>query len=383
MPIRTPAIYLDNAATTWPKPRQVAEEMSRFLAEEAGNPGRGGHQLAIAAQRVVHDARVQLAKLFGGTDPNRFIHCSSCTDALNIAIKGVLHPGDHVVTSVLEHNSVARPLRAMADAGLIELSCVNVNADGLIDPRDVQRNMTSNTRLIALSHASNVTGVIQPIADVARIVREQDVLFLVDAAQTAGVLDIDVDSSGIDLLAVPGHKSLFGPPGTGGLYVGGRASVRPWREGGTGGDSTNPVQPDEFPHRLEAGTPNTVGIAGLLAAVRGLNPPAALRHERSLLERLIAGIGDDSRFRILGPLSSESRVGVLSLTVRGVDSAGVAAILDQRFGIAVRAGLHCAPGAHRAHGTFPSGAVRISPSWVNTLEDMDTLVGALQQIAGG
>jgi len=374
-------IYLDNAATSWPKPTRVLDEMTRFLAEDAGNPGRGGHRLAVAAERVVRDVRARLATLFHADLPDRIIHCSSCTDALNMAFKGLLGPGHHVITTALEHNSVSRPLQALADAGVITLTRIASAGDGRIDPDDVRRAIAPATKLIAATHASNVTGLIQPIAEIGRIAREHDIIFLVDAAQTAGLVDIDVLAMNIDLLAFPGHKSLLGPAGTGGLYVATRVNLHPWREGGTGGDSGSPIQPTEFPHCLEAGTHNTVGLAGLNAALSGLTPAAALAHEQSLVAGLVAELGDDSRFTIFGKAPATARIGLLSIGVSGLASEDVAAILDQSFSIAVRAGLHCAPYTHRALGTFPDGAVRISPGWKNTVDDITTLAAALREIA--
>ncbi|MEK7730287.1 MAG: aminotransferase class V-fold PLP-dependent enzyme, partial [Planctomycetota bacterium] len=258
-----PTVYLDNASTSWPKPRRVIDEMMRFMAEDGGSPGRGGHRQAVAAERIVRDVRVKLARLIHADDPKRIIHCLNGTDALNIALKGSLREGDHVVCNQLDHNSVSRPLEALAARKFISLTRVPVSGDGCIDPDVVRKAITSATRLVTSVHASNVTGIIQPVAEIGRIAREHDLLFLVDAAQTAGVVDIDVEAMYIDLLAFPCHKSLLGTSGTGALYVGKRADVRPWREGGTGADSIYPTQPEEFPTRLEAGSPNTAGLAGL------------------------------------------------------------------------------------------------------------------------
>src|SRR5215472_12528147 len=260
-------IYLDNAATSFPKPEAVYQALDRFARQDLANPGRAGHKMALAAERALDDTRHLLNQFFHGEGPDRFIFTLNCTDGLNMGFKGVLTEGDHVITTDLEHNSVSRPLRAMELAGRITLTRIKADSGGTINPDDFRKAITPHTRLIALTHASNVLGTVQPIAEVGRIAREQDLLFLVDAAQTAGVVPIDVQSSSIDLLAFPGHKSLLGPTGTGALYAGPRARLRAWREGGTGGDSSSETQPREFPYYLEGGTPNVLGIAGLAAGV--------------------------------------------------------------------------------------------------------------------
>src|SRR6266581_2143090 len=244
-------IYLDNAATSFPKPEAVYQALDAFARQDLANPGRAGHKMALAAERALDDGRHVLNQLFHGEGPERFIFTLNCTDALNMAFKGVLAEGDHVITTDLEHNSVSRPLRAMELAGRITLTRLKADGGGTIDPDAIKKAITPRTRLIAQTHASNVLGTVQPIAEIGRIARERDLLFLVDAAQTAGVLPIDVQALHIDLLAFPGHKSLLGPTGTGALYVGSRAKLRPWREGGTGGDSSTPTQPTEFPYYLE------------------------------------------------------------------------------------------------------------------------------------
>ncbi len=376
-------IYLDNAATSWPKPKCVAAEMTRFLAEDAANPGRAGHRMAVAAERKLDDVRTQLNKLFGGAGHERIILCMNGTDALNMAIKGVVNTGDHVITTTLEHNSVSRPLQAMADVNTIELTRVPMIAGGYVDPAAIDAAIRPSTRLIVMTHASNVTGTIQPIADVGRIAREKDLLFLVDAAQTAGLVPISIPDMHIDLLAFPGHKSLLGPTGTGALYVGDRANLRPWREGGTGGDSSSPTQPHIYPYWLEGGTPNTVGVAGLGAGIDYLtllDPAKTLAHEQALVGRIIDALADDERFTILGDPDPAKRVGTVSITVQDLAPSEIGAILDESFQIAVRPGLHCAPYIHKELSTFPDGAVRISPGPFNTTDDVDALISALQQM---
>jgi len=374
-------IYLDNAATSWPKPPQVAAAITRFMNEVAGNPGRAGHAPSVAAERIVRDLRVKLARLIHAPDPNRIVFCFNGTDALNISIKGAWLQGDHVICTALDHNSVTRPLQSLVDAGGITLTRVSFGPDGQINPADIRAAMQPNTRLVIVLHASNVTGAIQPIADIGRIVRERDGLFLVDAAQSIGVLDLDVEAMNIDVLAAPGHKSLRGPTGTGFLYVGPRADVRPWREGGTGSQSTEPHQPRELPTRLEAGTLNTAGLAGLSAALDMLDARKALEHERALLQIVRDGLAGHPRIRVAGAPPLERSVGVLSLVIDGLPAVDAGAILDQSFGIAVRAGLHCAPFAHAALGTIPDGTIRISPGPATTANEIDAFVSAMLEIA--
>ncbi|GMU23541.1 MAG: cysteine desulfurase [Phycisphaerae bacterium] len=376
-------IYLDNAATSWPKPACVQAEMARFLAEDAANPGRAGHRMAVAAERMLDDVRGKLARLFDAPDPHRVVFTLNCTDALNMAIKGVVREGDHVITSTLEHNSVSRPLQALFDAKCIGLTRVPMTEGGFIDPLAVEAAITPRTRLIAVTHCSNVLGTIQPAEDIGRIARAHDLLFLLDAAQSAGLVPISVRRMNIDLLAFPGHKSLLGPPGTGGLYVGERADPRPWREGGTGGDSSSPTQPHVYPYWLEGGTPNTPGIAGLGAAVDYVlaqDPARTLGHERAMAGRIIDALAGDDRFRLLGPSDDTLRTGVVSLNAEGLLPVELGTALDESFRIAVRPGLHCAPYIHRELGTFPDGAVRIAPGPFTSSDEIEKLIEALGRL---
>jgi cysteine desulfurase family protein len=377
-------IYLDNAATSFPKPEPVYQALDRFARTNLANPGRAGHKMALAAERQLDDARHLLNQFFNGQGPERFIFTMNCTDALNMAIKGVVAEGDHVVTTDLEHNSVSRPLRALELAGRISLTRVKADAGGTVDPDAIKRAIQPKTRMVAMTHASNVLGTVQPIAEIGRIVRELDKLFVVDAAQTAGVLPIDVRAMHIDLLAFPGHKSLFGPTGTGALYVGPRAPVRAWREGGTGGDSSSETQPREFPYFLEGGTPNVLGVAGLAAGVqfvmeRGMAGIHA--QEVTLTERLWRRLDELGSYRVLGHRDHARRVGTISFHTDALPAAEIGGILDSHFDIAIRPGLHCAPYIHRSVGTFPDGAVRVSPGPFNTETEIDRLAQALAEIA--
>ncbi len=404
-------IYFDNAATSFPKAPGVGDAMGRFLAEDAANPGRAGHRMAVAAERMIDDVRLKLTRLVDAGDPQRMIFTMNCTDALNMAIKGVLGDsiGAHVITTVLEHNSVSRPLQALANCKQIELTRVTCDDDGFVDPDEIRKAIKPNTRLIVMTHASNVLGTIQDAAAVGAIAREHDVLFCLDAAQTAGVVPISIQQLQVDLLAFPGHKSLLGPTGTGGLYVGNRCPepaeavaatheaghldqvvsrsqrLRPWREGGTGGDSATPTQPAIYPYYLEGGTPNTVGVAGLGAGIDYINRHDAnntLDHERAMVATIIERFCDDERFTVYGTKDTTKRVGAVSLNINEHDAPDVASILDDSFEIAVRPGLHCAPYTHRRLGTFPDGTVRISPGPFNTDADLTVLLDALDQIAG-
>jgi cysteine desulfurase/selenocysteine lyase len=376
-------IYLDNAATSFPKPQSVYAAMDRCARTQLANPGRSGHKMALAAERILDDGRHRLNQFFHGAAPERFIFTLNGTDALNMAIKGVLNPGDHVVTTDLEHNSVSRPLRALELAGTISLTRVRADASGTIDPDAIRSAMTPQTRLVALTHASNVLGTVQPIGEIGRIVREHGAHFLVDAAQTAGVIPIDIAAQSIDLLAFPGHKSLLGPTGTGVLYVGERIDLRAWREGGTGGDSSSETQPRELPYFLEGGTPNVLGIAGLIAGLqfleeRGLD--AIHRHEVELVERLWRRLCEIDGVTIYGHRDLSRRVGTLSFRTEVLPAPELGGILDTAFDIAVRPGLHCAPYIHKSLGTMPDGLVRVSVGPLSTSDDVDRLADAVAEI---
>lgn len=395
-------IYLDNAATSFPKAPKVGQACADFIAKDAANPGRAGHRMAVAAEAMLDRVRLKLARLVNAPTHERMVFTLNGTDALNIAIKGVINEcvtsngqKPHVITSVLEHNSVSRPLQAMFEAGKIELTRLDCDDSGLIDPADVKAAITPATKLIVLTHASNVVGTIQDAAAFGAIAREADVLFCLDAAQTIGVVPIDVQAMKIDLLAFPGHKSLLGPTGTGGLYVGTRVPepservdcstgrLMPFREGGTGGDSSTPTQPAIYPYYLEGGTPNTVGIAGLEAGIDHVNAtPLAqtLHHEQQLVQRIIDFVDADERFTLCGNTDAKSRVGTVSFSAEGFDAPDLGSILDDSFEIAIRPGLHCAPYAHRRFGTFPVGSVRVSPGAFTTDQEVSALIEALDQI---
>ena len=377
-------IYLDNAATSHPKPEPVYQALERFARNDMANPGRAGHRMSLAAERVLDDARHRLNQFFGGTSPDRWILTLNCTDALNIAIKGIVNDGDHVVTSNLEHNSISRPLRAMELAGRITLSKVEADSDGLLRMDQLENALSRPTRLVAITHASNVLGTVQPITAIGAIARSRGAAFLVDAAQTAGVLPIDVARSNIDFLALAGHKGLFGPVGTGALYVAPGINPRPWREGGTGGDSSSETQPSLYPYHLEGGTPNVLGVAGLVAGLKWLVERGIEKvhdHEVALARRLVDGLKTIPGVEVFGTDDWSRRVATVPFRLETIPVADVGGILDSHFDIAVRPGLHCAPYVHKAIGTAPEGLVRASPGPFNTEADIDQLVTAVREIA--
>jgi cysteine desulfurase family protein len=354
------------------------------MRNRGGNPGRSGHEPSLSAGRLVDGARFTVARLFGVKDPARVVFAHNATDALNLAINGTLPPGAHAITGSMEHNSVARPLAHLREKG-VEYTKVRMDPVSGIDPEDIKAAICGNTKLVAITHASNVTGTVNPIGAIGEICRNAGVVFLVDGAQSAGTLPIDVDAMGIDLLAFPGHKGLFGPSGTGGLYIREGISVEPSRYGGTGVYSELPLQPPEMPYRYESGTPNVPGLAGLDAGIRFLlsQSPASVRaHERKLIDLLIQGLGRIKGVTVYGPRHGEERAAVVSLNIKGVDAADAALILDSSFGVAVRAGLHCAPDAHRTLGTVDlGGTLRISPGFFNTEQDAERCLEGIAAIA--
>lgn len=376
-------IYLDNAATTNPKPAGVAEAVAASLIEAGGNPGRAGHEAAQSADRKVQLARHGLAKLIGASSPERVVFTLNGTDALNIAIKGCLRPGDHVVTGNLEHNSVRRPIAGLA---AIDISATIIEADaaGFYRPQDVEAALQANTRLVALTHASNVLGTVQPVVEVGRICRSRAIPFLVDAAQTVGCWPIDVEAMNVDLLAAPAHKGLFAPMGLGFLYVARGIDLFPWREGGTGGDSREAQHPVAMPQRLEAGTPNVPGIAGLLEGLRFIEheggPAAIAERDKQWTRTLIKRLDRISAIERLSPPFSDRQLPIVSFRCRGYAAEDVAAILDSSFGIAVRAGLHCAPSAHKHLKSYPEGAIRVSGSALSREGEIELLAAALEEI---
>jgi len=376
-------IYLDNAATSWPKPPGVARAMSNAITRGMGNPGRTSHRLSMDAALMVQECRENLAQMFAIANPLRICFTSNATEALNLAIKGVLLPGAHVICSSMEHNSVWRPLVALEERG-VELTIVGAGSDGVTDVASVERSIKDNTKLIAVLHASNVNGAIQRIAEIGRLARERGIAMLVDAAQTAGSIPIDVEAMHIDLLAFPGHKGLLGPQGTGGLYVSERVHLRPLKEGGTGSDSNSPHPPLYYPDRMESGTLNVPGIAGLNQSARYLLRKGVVqvaRREATLTQRLLTGLKKIDGVTVYGPPAELRRAAVVSFNLRCVDPVIVANELERLGDIACRPGWHCAALAHRTQGTQDSGTVRLSPGPFTKMTEIETVLGIVAELA--
>ncbi len=378
-------VYFDNAATSHPKPESVYRAVDHFLREIGASPGRSGPRLGLSAGRVVLEARERLARLFNLGDSSRIILTVNCTEALNLAIKGLLRPGDHAVTSSVEHNSVMRPLRRLEAEGTIELTVVPCSSVGWLDPDDLRKHLKANTRLVVVTHASNVVGTIQPVEEIGSLTRARGIRFLVDGAQSAGALPIDLDVLGVDLLAFSGHKGRLGPQGTGGLVLGEGVELVPLKEGGTGSRSQHQTQPTHLPDRYESGTLNGPGIAGLAAGLtyvedRGVE--AIEKRLKELTSLVLDELDQTPGVTIYGPRDAEQQTAVVSFTLAGADAGELAAILDRRFSIMVRSGLHCSPAAHRTIGTFrrTRGTVRVSLGPFNTAEEVHYFGRCLREI---
>jgi cysteine desulfurase family protein len=376
-------IYFDNAATSWPKPPAVPRAVRRSLVRGGGNAGRSGHAKALAAARTVLRTRELAAELFHVADPSRLVFTKNATEALNLALYGLLRPADRVVTSSMEHNSVMRPLRDLARRG-VALEVVPAAAGGVIEAAAFCAAVTPGTRLAVVTHASNVTGAVTDVAPIGEHCRRLGVALLLDAAQTAGCVPIDVEALRVDFLAFSGHKGLLGPQGTGGLYVRDERALEPLERGGTGSRSDREEQPEFLPDRYESGTLNMPGIAGLGAGVeyllrRGVQDVQA--HERRLLELFLEGLAEQPGITIYGPPGAQARTGVLSLNVAGLSCSEAGSALEDRFALATRVGLHCAPLAHRSLGTFPQGTVRFSWGPFTRRRDVRAAVCALRLLA--
>ena len=380
-------IYLDNAATSWPTPDCVHEAMVRFMRDIGANPGRSAHRRANEAEGVRFDARQAVADLFGVRDPMRVIFYWNATVALNVAIHGLLRCGDHVVVSGMEHNAVMRPLRALENQGLA-ITVLPCRPDGTLDPNTLPAAIGPRTRLVVCNHASNVCGTILPIRELGTIAHAHHIPLLVDSAQTAGCLPIDMNADNIDLLAFTGHKGLLGPTGTGGLVLRDGFDIErlpPLICGGTGSRSDQELQPEFLPDKYEPGTPNITGIAGLLAGVGYLNSigiDSVRRHEQTLTRRLLDGLGRLPGLEIQGVRDAERQTAVVSFTVAGQEVSAVAQRLDEEFEIMCRPGLHCAPAAHRTLGTCPDGTVRFAPGFFTTEAEIDQVIAAVEMIVG-
>ena len=376
-------IYLDNAATTLQKPPCVGQAMLDAL-EHAGNPGRGAHEPTLHAARIVYHARETLATLLHAEGPDCIAFTANVTQALNTALCGLVRPGDHVITTVCEHNSVLRPLYRLREQGA-EVSFVEVDDTGRLRYEQFEKFLRPNTRLVVVTHASNVTGNLTDLAFVSAFAKKHGLALVVDAAQTAGARPIDVQALGVDVLCFTGHKALLGPQGTGGLAVAEGIDVAPWAMGGTGVHSFDALQPLEWPTRLEAGTLNGHGIAGLSAGLDFIEAQGGVEaiaaHERSLAERFLAGVREIPGIALYGAFDQPVRSAIVSLNVGDIDSAEISDALMQGWGIATRPGAHCAPLMHRALETERQGIVRFSFGYFNTDEEVDTAIDALRDLA--
>ncbi len=380
-------LYLDNAATSNPKPPAVMQAMVDYATRLGASPGRGAYAEVREAGGLLQRCRERISELVGGREPNNVIFTLNATDGLNLALHGVLKPGDHVVTTWLDHNSVLRPLNHLAERG-VEVTRLRCDPEtGLVSPEDVRRALRPNTRLIATLHGSNVTGTLQPLAELGSIARERGVLFLVDGAQSVGHVPVDVDAMNIDLLAFPGHKGLLGPLGTGALWIrpGVEHQLVPHRQGGTGSVSERDVQPDFMPDRFEPGSHNALGLVGLLAGVewvlsRGVAEIWA--HEQRLVERMLRRLRSIDGLTLFGPKTVEHRCGVFSVRVGQHGPVELANLLEERFGVLTRPGLHCAPLAHQTIGSAPyGGTTRMSFGPFVQEEDVDYAADALETLA--
>ena len=375
-------IYLDNGATSFPKPKVVTDKIMECYLGYAGNPGRSGHKLAMKMDLEIYETREKICKLINGTEVLNVIFTFNATDSLNLAIKGVLEEGDHVITTSMEHNSVLRPLNQLRKDGKIELSIVYADEKGYIDPQKIFEALTPNTKMIVTTHMSNVFGTIVDIKAIGDFCKENNILYLVDASQSIGVLDIDVQEMNIDLLAFPGHKALFGPMGTGALYIKEGIIVKPLKEGGTGSYSHSIDQPDLYPDSLESGTPNGVGIIALGKGIDFINEVGLeniRNHEMSLKNHFIELLKDNEDVILYGTLDDRQGA-VVSLNVKDMDSSEISYILSDEFDIYTRPGFHCAPLAHKTMGTEELGAIRFSFGYYNTLEEVEKTVEALLNI---
>ncbi|MGI6084983.1 MAG: aminotransferase class V-fold PLP-dependent enzyme [Acetivibrionales bacterium] len=379
-------IYLDNAATSFPKPVEVYDRMNLFIRKECANPGRSSHEMARTSATWVMKTREAVASLFGIDNPLRIGFTANATYALNMAIQGVLKKGDHVITTAMDHNSVLRPLCELKKQGIIDYTIIMpYNSYGSIDPFAVSKALRPNTRLIVLTASSNVTGTILPYEEVGEIARKKGIIYLVDAAQGAGVLPLDVKIMNISMIAFPGHKGLMGPQGTGGLYVNENVSLSPIIQGGTGSHSFETFQPLFMPDIIECGTLNTPGIVGLGTGVEfilktGTN--SILKRKEILLGKLYEGLAAYKRIKLYSTAENHKNSGIIAFNIDGMDSSETANLLDSRYNIATRPGFHCAPLAHKALGTEKTGMVRLSLGYFNTPDEIRYTIDSIKEIAG-
>lgn len=376
-------IYLDNAATSFPKPKEVATAVYDFMVNNGTSSGRGSYKKAMQSDYIVYECRKLIGKLFNFDNPKKVVFTSNVTDSLNIAMRGILKENDHVITSGLEHNAVWRCLKTLERDINIKIDTVECSKDGITNPQDIKKYIKKDTALIVFTQASNVLGTIQPIREIGAIAREHNIPFLVDSAQSAGAMKIDVKEDNIDILAFTGHKSLLGPMGTGGLIINTDIDIKPLKAGGTGGDSAYKYQPDYYPNHLETGTSNVSGIAGLREAIKFLNKEGIENihnKEKELTKYALEKLETVKDIEIYGPRDCEKMLSVISFNIKDKRPEDVGSILDQKYDIMLRAGLHCAPTAHSVIGTKERGTLRIGLGYFNEKEDIDKLVEALNNL---
>lgn len=375
-------IYLDSAATSYHKPDGVARAVAEAISH-MGNPGRGAHEASLDASRVVYGTREKMAELFGAEEASQIVFTANSTESLNIAIQGLVDPGDHVITTVMEHNSVLRPLYLCQQQG-VSLTILPFSAAGTVTPEAIEAVIRSNTRMIVCTHGSNLTGDLNDLEAIGRVCKKHHLLFVVDASQTAGVFPIQMDSMNIDVLCFTGHKSLMGPQGTGGMCVRKGVRIRPLLVGGSGIDSYSKIHPQVMPTALEAGTLNAHGIAGLSATldfIKKVTPDVIRQREEELTRRFVSQIKSIPGVKLYGNYEQFPRAPILSLNILDYDSGEIADVLAQDYGIMTRAGAHCAPLMHEALGTKSQGAVRFSFSYFNTEEEIDQAANAIRELA--
>ncbi len=379
------SIYLDNAATSFPKPEAVYRAVNDTLQKYGSSPGRGGHKMSMQTERITFGARETIASFFNIPSSSNVIFTFNVTMGINLALKGILKTGDHVITSSMEHNAVMRPLKRLEKEGVAK-TVVKCSKEGFLNPKDIEKEIKPNTKLIVITHASNVVGTIMPIREVGEIARKKGIVFLVDAAQSAGLLPIDAQKDNIDILACTGHKSLFGPQGTGFLYIKDGLDVKPLIEGGTGSNSESDEMPDFLPDKFQGGTFNTPGIAGLGAGIEFIRNEGLQKirdKELHLITEIMNELKKIRGVKLYGPLNPLDRVAVVSFNIEGKDPAEVGNILNEEYDIMSRVGLHCAPNAHRTIGTFPHGTVRVGVGYFNTENDIEKLIKAVKDIELG
>lgn len=376
-------IYFDNAATTYPKPENVYQAVNKCMREYCANPGRSGHKLSMEAGRVILEARELVAELFGVKKSENIIFGLNATDALNTAIKGMVKQGDHIITTSMEHNSVLRPLKQLENIG-IETTIIMCNESGELSLSELEANIKSNTKVIVTTHASNVTGTIMPIKEIGKIAKQNKLLYIIDAAQTAGVYKLNVSDINVDVLTFTGHKGLMGPQGVGGFYVKEGVALRQMREGGTGSMSESLIQPEMLPDKYESGTPNTPGLAGLAAGLKFIKEVGIdniKHHEEEITSYFLNQLSEIDDIIIYGPRDIKKQAPVVSINIKNRTSSEVSFLLDNQFDIATRPGLHCAPLAHQTIGTKEKGTVRFSFGYFNTKDEIDKAMVALKSIA--